>query len=779
MKESLSKHLSLSTKLRLKRLVFAPVGWTLRLAARAYNFGERLRESAEANGLDWHRAWDVKAKEQAPHVEAFGASDFLFLSRAAHGQSVEEGSVKENMGGADEAVEENKASGENRAGEGNRTDEETITTSIIIPVFNKADFTFQCLRSLVRELDFQSTEVIVVNNASTDATVELLSHFRRFVRVVNNDENLGFVDACNLGAARARGRYLLFLNNDTVVLPGWLKHLVETIESDERTGAVGSMFLYPNGRVQEAGAILWSNGEAFHYGWGRSPEDRRFAFAREVDYCSGASLLIRRELFDRLGGFDRRYAPAYYEDADLCMGVRSLGYKVVYQPASRVVHFEGATAGTDTRSGFKRFQVVNREKFYEKWKDVLAREHRPENPALAECAANRRWDTQVAIFDDRTPTPDRDAGSARMLFILRALREWCHPVLVTTSKRAWPEYERLLWKEGVETASALDFRRLMRSRRFRAAIVSRPFVADALLKSIRRADPRTRVVFDMVDVHFIRFAREAALTGDAATAREAEGYHKTETRLARASDLIWCNSSADKEVMEREAPGVRSVVIPTIHEPHANGLPFAEREHILFVGNFLHRPNTDAVHFFAREVLPLVRRSLARVELLLVGGNAPPEFKEYEPAGVRVLGYVPEIGPVFARARVFVAPIRFGAGVKGKIGEALAYALPIVTTTIGAEGMSLRDGYEALIADTPSDFAAAVVRLYEDAGLWQRLSDNAHAHVERHFSPRVVGQIVNDSVRSLVGDFEEPRTAALAATSSLPESSSSLPRSSS
>src|SRR5436305_1746521 len=371
--ERFREKLSLSTKLRLKRLVFAPVRWTLRLAARAYNFAERVRESAEANGLDVRRAWDVRARARAPQSEAFGASDFLFLARAA--------SLRKHEGKRDEADEKTIKT----------SDVRTIKTSVVIPVFNKVEFTFQCLRSLVRELNFDDTEVIVVNNASTDETRELLSHFGDLVRVIDNDTNRGFVDACNQGASVARGKYLVFLNNDTVVLPGWLDALVETIESNESVGAVGSMFLYPDGRIQEAGAILWSNGETLRYGRGRSSEDRRFTFAREVDYCSGASLLVRKDLFERLGGFDRRYAPAYYEDADICMGVRSLGFKVIYQPHSRLVHYEGATAGTDTRTGFKHYQVVNREKFYEKWRDTLAREHQPQDPSKAERAANRKW----------------------------------------------------------------------------------------------------------------------------------------------------------------------------------------------------------------------------------------------------------------------------------------------------------------------------------------------------------------------------------------------------
>jgi GT2 family glycosyltransferase len=718
MKESLRERLSLRARLRLKRLAFAPVGFALRLAARAYNFVERLTESAEANGLDLRRAWDVKARPRAAHAEPWGTTDFLFLMRA----------------------------GRERAElDANRP----VKTSIIIPVFNKVEFTFQSLRSLMREIDFKDTEVIVVNNASTDETREVLAHFAGLVRVVSNDTNRGFVDACNQGAAEARGKFLVFLNNDTVVLPGWLENLVETVECDASAGAVGSLFLYPDGRVQEAGAIIWSGGEALHYGWGKSADDRRFAFAREVDYCSGASLLVRKSLFNQLGGFDRRYAPAYYEDADLCMGVRSLGFKVIYQPLSRIIHYEGATAGTDTRTGFKHYQIVNREKFYDKWRDVLARAHCPKDQANAERAANRKWATQVAVFDDRILTPDRDAGSLRMLFILRALSEWCHPVFITTSKQRLPEYEKLLWKEGVETARVLEFRRLMRERSFRAAIISRPAVAEMLLKPVRRADPRVKIIFDTVDVHFLRLAREAELTGGRRLAREAERYRKLETRLARASDLVWYASSTDRDAMERESPGIPSAVVPTIHAPHERGLPFDEREHLLFVGNFRHSPNADAVRFFTREVLPLVRRTMPDVELLVVGDNAPPDLAEHAAEGVRPLGYVPDIDPLVARSRVFVAPIRFGAGMKGKVGEALAYGIPVVTTSIGAEGMSLRDGQEALIADSPEEFAAAVVRVYRDAELWQRLSDEGYAHVARNFSPEVVSQIINDSVRSL------------------------------
>ncbi|HEX8422863.1 MAG TPA: glycosyltransferase family 2 protein, partial [Pyrinomonadaceae bacterium] len=533
MKNRLQENLPSSLKLASKRLLVATVGALVRLAAFGFNSGRRLLDFAARQGLDLHKAWNVPREPKfAPaQLPAWSAQDFLFLT-----------------GTLDAA----------RTARGASDERQQPRTSIVIPVFNKVEFTFQCLRSLLREIDFAETEVIVVNNASTDETAKLLSHFQALITVIDNEENRGFVDACNQGAAVARGQYLVFLNNDTVVLPGWLKHLLETVEGDARTGAVGSMLLYEDGRVQEAGAGIWQNGAAFHYGWGGSPDDRRYNFAREVDYCSGASLLVRRDLFARLGGFDPRYAPAYYEDVDLCFGVRSLGYKVIYQPMSRLIHHEGATAGRDTTTGFKRHQVSGRAKFVEKWREVLARENLPEDRLRTREASNRKRAPHIIVFDERVPTPDRDAGSARMLFILKSLARWSSPVFVPLNRPHGIEYERQLWKEGIETAHLVEYPRMLRTRNFYAAILSRPLVADTLIGGLRRKGrPSLKIVFDMVDAHFVRFAREHALTRDARTAEEAARYREIELRLARTSDLVWSASLEDKQAVAREVSGVR------------------------------------------------------------------------------------------------------------------------------------------------------------------------------------------------------------------------------
>lgn len=356
----------------------------------------------------------------------------------------------------------------------------------------------------------------------------------------------------------------------------------------------------------------------------------------------------------------------------------------------------------------------------------------------------------ILVCDERIPSPDRDAGSARMFLILQALAKSNRVVFLVFNRPHGIQYEQALWDIGVETGDAVDYRSLIKRSGFAAAILSRPAIAGAMLGRVRRTDSKLKIIYDMLDVHHLRSAREAALTGNSRAARESEKLRRLETRLARGADLIWCGSSPDQKLMSRLAPGIPSVVVPTVHRLHGRGPACAEREQLLFVGNFSHRPNADAVHFLAREILPLIRKSLPGIELLVVGDNAPPEFAGYASNGVRVLGFVPDLDPIIAGCRVFVAPIRFGSGVNGKIGEALSYGLPVVTNTIGAEGWDFTDGKQVLIADAPNAFAAAVVRLYENAELWQTLSDNGYRHIAENYTPEVIGQIINDSVSGAV-----------------------------
>ena len=731
--KKLKDNLSPAMKLRLRRWLIAAAQLSVTPAAACYRMGRRVLDRLVENGLDLHRAWNVPSRSEHAHrPEPWGVHNFLSLMDARAGQRLA------SHGGQE------------------------VRASVIITTRNNVELTFNCLGSLLREVDFEQTEVIVVNDGSTDETNRMLAHFRDFIRVLDNANSRGLVDACNQAAAEARGRYLIFLNNKTVVAPAWLKYLIETVEQDEHVGAVGSLIINPDRRIKEAGGIIWKDGAALHYGRGQSPEDRRFNFARPVDFCTSTSLLVRRELFQRLGGFDGSYTPDYYEDVDLCFGVRGLGYRVVYQPLSRVTYCENATprqeetaSGQDTCEGQEDLtpsQIANREKFREKWRETLERKHHENSPANVERASAHGEAPRVLVFDDHLPAPDRDAGSARMAFILRSLARWSRPVFISLGKGRPVQYERQLWFNGIETASAVDYLRLIRERRFAAAILSRPVVAETFLASIRRADPRVRIVFDMVDAHFLRLEREASVMGDARVAKAARRFRKLETLIARASDLVWCTSDEDRVALERAAGPFNAAIVPTIHSVGERGLPFDERRDLLFVGNFVHAPNTDAAQFLVREIMPALRESLPGVKLLVVGDNVPEEIAAYASADVRVLGFVPDIEPLFASARVMVAPVRFGAGVKGKIGESLAHGLPVVTTVVGAEGLGISDGAEALIvSEAPQDFASAVARAYTDSELWRQLSDNGYRHIAMNFTPEVIERIVASSLKKLIG----------------------------
>jgi glycosyltransferase involved in cell wall biosynthesis len=382
--------------------------------------------------------------------------------------------------------------------------------------------------------------------------------------------------------------------------------------------------------------------------------------------------------------------------------------------------------------------------------DTPEAEHLPENPKqIAEPGNPKRDWPRVVVFDERVPSPDRDAGSLRMFLILKTLAKWSHVIFVPFNRPQSPDYERALWKEGIETADAVDYRRLLKNNHVKAAIVSRPSMGAVFIHRIRRLDPNARIIFDMVDTHFLRFQREHEISGEAAALVEAKRYRKLERKLAQQSDLVWCASGEDKQVMQREVPEKRIEVVPTIHELRDRGKPFADREGLLFIGNLAHRPNDDAVLFFMQEVYPRVRQKLPVVRLDIIGDNPSAAIAAYNSEDVRVLGYVPNVEPYLRDRRVFVAPLRFGAGIKGKVGEAMAHGIPVVTTSIGAEGFGLTHGLDVMIADDPESFADAIQQLYSQKELWERVAFNGRLRIEKHFTPDVIAKTINNSIREL------------------------------
>ena len=376
------------------------------------------------------------------------------------------------------------------------------------------------------------------------------------------------------------------------------------------------------------------------------------------------------------------------------------------------------------------------------------REHLPQDLKQLAAASDRNRDRpRVVVFDERVPSPDRDAGSLRMLLILKSLAKWYHVTFVPFNRPQGIDYERALWQAGIETADATDYRSLLKNKNIRAAIVSRPSMGSTFIHRIRRVNPKVLIIFDMVDTHFLRLQREYEISGHAAALSEAKRYRKLERKLAELSDVVWCASGEDKKVMEREAPGSRIEVVPTIHELRDSGKAFEDRRDLLFIGSLAHRPNEDAVLFFMREVYPLVRKILPSVRLDIIGDFASAAIQACDSEDVRIRGYVPDVEPYLRNARVFIAPLRFGAGIKGKVGEAMAHGVPVVTTSIGAEGFGLTDGLDVMIGDDPESFANAIQKLYSQQDLWERVAQNSRVRIERNFTPEVIAETIDNSLR--------------------------------
>ncbi len=619
---------------------------------------------------------------------------------------------------------------------------DTPRVSIVVPVFNHFGHTLTCLRALsataAPSLPF---EVVVVDDASTDETGERLLEIGG-LRVHRQAANAGFIAACNAGLALARGEFVVFLNNDTAVQPGWLEALLDTFDRFPDTGLAGAKLVYPDGRLQEAGGIVFSDASGWNYGRFEHPDDPRFNYVRESDYCSGAAIALPRVLLQELGGFDALYSPAYYEDTDLAMRVRARGLKVRYQPASVVVHFEGISSGTDTGSGTKRFQTINQAKFRERWHDALRAQPAPGTDI--EIAREHRARRRMLIIDACTPMPDHDAGSLRMWNLMRMLVEEGTKVSFFAANLAHHgRYTDDLQQLGVEAlfhpaVGNIPAWLAANGSRFDAVLVSRHGVATPLVPLLREFAPQASIIFDTVDLHFLREQREAEVAGRRAELlRSAAQTRAAELALVRACDITLVVSSYEQELLRAMVPQARIEVLATVHDIAGPGLPFAERHGLLFVGGFQHTPNIDAVEWLLDAIWPQLSRDLPEATLNIVGSRMPESLRAHCAAlGERVVvhGFVENLAPLLLGSRLSLAPLRYGAGIKGKINEAMAHGQPVVATGLAVEGMHVVDGEHALVASDAPSFSAAVVRAYRDETLWQRLAEGGLDNVARHFS---------------------------------------------
>jgi glycosyltransferase involved in cell wall biosynthesis len=577
-------------------------------------------------------------------------------------------------------------------------------------------------------------------------------------RVLENETNLGYLRSVNRGAQLARGRWLVLANNDIEVLPNWADELLDCGESADDIAIVAPMYLQPDGLISEAGGIIWNDASGHNYGRGDWPEGWRYGWRREVDYGSAAALLVRTDVWREIGGFDERFLPMYYEDVDLCFAVRALGYRVMYEPQARVLHKEGSSAGTDENEGHKRHQALNRPRFRAKWENVLDRHHLtpPEHPWDAWAGATARRGDRVVLIDHRMPFWDKEAGALRTLEILKSLIASGHHVTFLPDNGANTEpYCTELQRMGVEVMFGPDLLTqlaMVIAPHIHAAIVSRPSVAARYMTLMRRHAPDAVLIYDTVDLHWVREAREAALAVGHHEAelltQEALWTQSLELALIRAADVTLVATDLERARVESELPDAKVRVLPTINPVRESAPGLAERSGIIFVGGFEHTPNIDAVLRLVTGVMPVIWEMLPDVTLRIVGAAAPPQIEALASDRVEILGWVRDLDPLLDAARVTVAPLSYGAGMKGKITQALAFGLPVVTTPVGAEGLTGEPGEALLVGDSDAALARHAIAVLTDDALWWHLAQAGRDLAAAKCSPAIVAILLGELLKA-------------------------------
>ena len=610
--------------------------------------------------------------------------------------------------------------------------------SIILPVHNNWWFTYNCLRAIQRSLDSTPFELIIIDDFSDDLTEHALSNVRG-VQVIRNQKNYGYLLSTNLGAKFAKGEFLLLLNNDTEPVSGWLDELVQTADSDSRFAIVGSTLIFPNGQVQESGAQIFNNGNAWNLGRYQSPSNGQFRFTKQVDYCSAASILVRRNFWEAVGGFDDSFAPAYCEDSDLAMHAWNLGFVVIHCPTSWVIHHEGISHEKSNFIGLRKFQKDNNSKFFKKWNSDL-KFHWPDS-GVPRLEHSRDSKGIIVLCDRDAPSSLRDAGSLRTLQIISHLKEIGFHVIFSATNFSTREIDLVkLEKSGVEihrTKTELLESLKTRTSRIKLYWLVRPEVSSYFRSELLQLKSAP-VLVDMQDIRYEKSRFDTKID------REF-------LEQALTADMTVLCSQVETNQLASLYPELNLQTLWAEYNADPRKVNWADRSGLVFVGGFRHKPNIEGLNFFIDEVLPILRLSNFQEEIRVVGSGLEKTYVEkLKSLGINYLGVVQNIDEIYFASKIAIAPLISGGGRKGKIGEALSYGLPIVTTLIGAEGFFFSENGPARVTDDPKQFAEEIIKLVNEEILWESSSQRAYDYCNQYLTSKEFHAQIRNILKTLL-----------------------------
>jgi GT2 family glycosyltransferase/2-polyprenyl-3-methyl-5-hydroxy-6-metoxy-1,4-benzoquinol methylase len=618
--------------------------------------------------------------------------------------------------------------------------------SIIVVVWNSAHLTFKCLNALKQEqnsIECPAFEVIIFNNGSTDKTNELFSAVDG-ITVINSQENLGFLLGCNQAADAVRGDIILLLNSDAFVRAGALKAAYTTLLSDKSIGAIGARIVLPTGLLQEAGSIVWSDGSSYGYCRGEAEEFPPSMYRRKVDYCSGAFLMTPLKVWRELNGFDENFVPAYYEEVDYCLRLWESGYSVVYEPTVAVDHFE---FGSEKKAGDGvNLMLKNREKLVTKHHALLSTKEHPDRKSslFKACNLNNDKKGHLLVFDDQVPYMSLGAGLPRMRAILNAAAQNGWQVTFFAMQRPdvdWGQVQcefdpEIEFVPNIPNQGIKDFI-LERLDSIDVLLVSRPTNMN-ILNPIFDSNPQIlNKLYLIYDAEAIFADRDKLLHKIKGETMPSEFYEKAitdEIHIARHAKSVTCVSASEYTEFTQRLNVKVSILSHPISIAEIVS-PFATRHGFLFVGRLLEpdSPNRMGLTWFVQHVWPSIRQNIPNAVLNVVG-HVSTHCADITADGVVIHGPVADLTDVYAKARVFVAPIQFAAGIPLKIIEAAAEGLPILATTLMTQQLDWTTGIHIQDADEPILMAQKAIQLHEDNELWARQSLAALLKVQQAYS---------------------------------------------
>jgi GT2 family glycosyltransferase len=627
--------------------------------------------------------------------------------------------------------------------------------SVVMVLHNQFEFTMQALSSL-RQNWPGPIELVLVDSGSNDET-RFIDRYVRGASLLRFDVNLGFVRGCNAGLTRVTGDAVLLLNNDVELGPGAIAAALRRLGSDPLIGIVGGKIIRTHGRLQEAGCILWRDGASLGYMRDASPLAPEANFVRDVDYCSGAFLMIRGEVLAKLEGLSDEFTPAYYEDADLCIRARQAGFRVVYDPSVVIHHFEYGSASSfravEAEAARAREVFIRRNRSYLRFRYIADRR--------AEVFARSIEDDRkrILFIEDQVPLRMLGSGFVRSNDLIRVMASMGFHVTVFPMS-AMPFDPAAVYADMPETVEVMhdssfeglaDFLEA-RDGYYDAIWIVRTHNLDRarpVLESVVVGKGRPpQIVLDTEAIYAVRDAIRATLTGATPPFDLDEAIRREFENAAFCQQIVAVNEAEAAELRRLVSPCVS--VIGHMREVALTPRGFEARSGILFIGaiHTFESPNFDGLCWFIDEVLPLIEEDLGLETRLTIAGYLGKEVtldRFCDHARITLLGPVSATENLYGSHRVFVAPTRFAAGAPYKVYEATSFGVPVVTTELLRRQLGWRHQAELLAAEAadPGSFANCVTRLYRDRELWENVrtaagrrlsSENCLDRYSRHLS---------------------------------------------